>query len=45
VAKALVVPRKRRPTRPTAGSREARLLVKKRLARLKKTRSAPGGDD
>jgi ribosome-associated protein len=45
VAKALVVPRKRRPTRPTAGSREARLVVKKRLARLKRTRSAPRGEE
>jgi ribosome-associated protein len=45
VAKALVVPKRRRPTRPTAGSREARLVVKKRLARLKKNRAAPRGDD
>jgi ribosome-associated protein len=45
VAMAMVVPRKRRATRPTAGSREARLLAKKRLARVKKARSAPRGDE
>lgn len=45
VAKAMVVPRKRRATRPTAGSREARLVAKKRLAKVKKGRSAPGADD
>lgn len=45
VAKALVVPRKRRATRPTRGSREARLVLKKRLANLKRNRSAPRGDE
>jgi ribosome-associated protein len=45
VAKALVVPRKRRPTRPTAGSREARLSLKKRFAKLKRNRAAPRGDE
>lgn len=45
VAKAMVVPRKRRATRPTAGSREARLVAKKRLAKVKKGRAAPGADD
>ncbi len=45
VAKALVVPRKRRATRPTAGSREARIALKKRLAKLKRTRSAPRGEE
>ena len=45
VARALVVPRRRRPTRPTAGSREARLALKRRLARLKKHRAAPRGDE
>lgn len=45
VAKSLVVPKRRRPTRPTAGSREARLVLKKRLARLKKHRAAPRGDE
>lgn len=45
VAKALVVPKRRRPTRPSAGAREARLVLKKRLARLKKHRAAPRGDE
>ena len=45
VARALVVPKRRRATRPSAGSREARLVLKKRLARLKRTRSAPRGDE
>jgi len=45
VAKALVVPRRRRATRPTAASREVRLVLKKRLARLKRTRSAPRGEE
>ena len=45
VAKAMVVPRKRRPTRPSAGSKEARLLAKKRLAKVKKGRSAPRGEE
>ena len=45
VAKALVVPRKRRATRPTAGAREARLALKKRLAKLKRNRARPRGED
>ncbi|MCL4808288.1 MAG: aminoacyl-tRNA hydrolase [Thermoanaerobaculia bacterium] len=45
VAAALVVPRRRRPTRPSAGAREARLVLKKRLASLKKHRAAPRGDE
>jgi ribosome-associated protein len=45
VARALVAPKRRRPTRPSAGSREARLVLKKRFAKLKKTRSAPRGED
>lgn len=45
VAKALVVPKRRRPTRPSAASREARLVLKKRLARLKRHRAAPRGDE
>jgi len=45
VAKALVVPRRRRATRPTAASREVRLVLKKRLSRLKRTRSAPRGEE
>jgi ribosome-associated protein len=38
VARALHRPRKRRPTRPTAGSRERRLDAKKRRGRLKADR-------
>ncbi len=45
VAAALVVPKRRRATRPSAGSREARLVLKKRLAKLKKHRAAPRGDE
>ena len=45
VAKALVVPRKRRATRPTAGSREARIALKKRLAKLKRNRARPRGEE
>jgi ribosome-associated protein len=45
VAASLVVPRKRRPTRPSVGSREVRLVLKKRVARLKRTRSAPRGEE
>jgi ribosome-associated protein len=38
VRQALVVPRKRRPTRPTAGSREQRLAEKKRRGERKRDR-------
>jgi ribosome-associated protein len=38
VRQALVVPRKRRPTRPTAGSREERLAEKKRRGERKRDR-------
>ena len=45
VARAMVVPRTRRRTRPTAAAREARLLAKKRLAKVKRGRAAPRGDE
>lgn len=45
VAKALVVPKRRRPTRPSAGSKERRIDGKKRDAKVKQTRAAPRGDD
>jgi ribosome-associated protein len=45
VARALVVPRRRRATRPTAASREVRLVLKKRLAGLKRNRAAPRGEE
>lgn len=45
VAKALVVPKRRRPTRPSAGSRQRRIDVKKRDAKVKRTRATPRVDD
>ena len=41
VARALVRPKKRKPTRPTAGSRERRLSAKTRRGRLKADRRDP----
>jgi ribosome-associated protein len=38
VRRALVIPKKRKPTRPTRGSREARLEAKKRHSRKKTLR-------
>ena len=45
VARALVVPRERRPTRASAGARERRLLAKKHRARVKRLRQGQGSDD
>jgi len=45
VARALTPPRPRRPTRPSAGSREDRLREKKRRASRKRGRAAPGDED
>ena len=45
IAAALVRPKTRRPTRPTAGAREQRLAGKKRRAAVKRTRSRPGAWD
>jgi ribosome-associated protein len=45
VARCLVPPRARRPSTPTRGSREARLLAKKRAAERKRGRSRPAADD
>ena len=45
VARALVRPRPRRPTRATPGSREERLRRKKRQAHIKRGRGRPQGDD
>ena len=39
---ALIRPRRRRPTRPTRGSRERRLQAKKRRSDVKKLRRPPG---
>lgn len=45
VAKALVVPKRRRATRPSAGSKERRIESKKRDAKVKKSRGTPRGDE
>jgi len=44
LAGALVVPRRRRATRPTAASRERRLDAKRRRSELKRFRRRPGRD-
>jgi ribosome-associated protein len=44
VAAALVKPRARRPSRPTAASRERRLTVKKQRASVKRLRGRPTSD-
>ena len=41
LARALAVPRPRRPTRPTSGSREQRLQAKRRAAQRKHERRRP----
>ena len=45
VAKALLVPKKRKPTRPSLGSKLKRLDVKKKNAVIKQFRKKPGTDD
>lgn len=45
VREASVVPRSRRPTRPTAGSRRRRLDGKRRRSQDKRLRRRPGSDD
>jgi ribosome-associated protein len=45
LARALAVPRHRRPTRPTAGSRERRLQAKRRATERKRGRRPPAADD
>jgi ribosome-associated protein len=42
---ALAVPRPRRPTAPTAASRERRLAEKRRASRRKRERRPPGAED
>ena len=44
LAGALRVERRRRPTRPTAASRERRLAEKRRRADVKRKRAAPGDE-
>jgi ribosome-associated protein len=43
LARALVSPKRRRPTRPTAASRERRLDAKRRAAERKRQRRPPDG--
>jgi ribosome-associated protein len=45
MAQALIVPRKRRPTRPTAASRERRLAAKRRGTERKRGRRPPDADN
>jgi ribosome-associated protein len=45
LARALVVPRKRRPTRPTAASRTRRLDAKRRASQRKSGRRRPAAED
>src|SRR6202453_32573 len=45
LARALTVPRKRRPTRPTAASRERRLQAKRRATDRKRRRRPPAADE
>jgi ribosome-associated protein len=45
IAKALAVPRKRRPTRPTAAGRERRLQAKRQISRRKLDRRPPDAGD
>ena len=45
VARALAVPKKRRPTRPSRSSIEKRLETKRRQSGRKQTRQKPGTDD
>ncbi|HEY3759621.1 MAG TPA: alternative ribosome rescue aminoacyl-tRNA hydrolase ArfB [Solirubrobacteraceae bacterium] len=45
LARALAVPRHRRPTRPTAASRERRLQAKRRATERKRGRRPPSADD
>jgi ribosome-associated protein len=45
IAQALVVPKHRRATKPTAASRERRLATKRRGTQRKRERRPPGDDD
>lgn len=45
LAEALFVPRRRRPTRPTAASRQRRLTAKRQRGETKRQRRRPGGAD
>lgn len=45
LAEALAVPRKRKPTKPTAAARKRRLEAKRRASERKSTRRGPSVDD
>jgi ribosome-associated protein len=45
VRRALAVPRKRRPTKPTRASQQRRLVSKQRRSDVKRRRRPPRGDD
>jgi ribosome-associated protein len=45
IAAALVRPKSRRPTKPTAGAREARIAHKKQRGEIKRARSRPSAWD
>jgi len=45
VAAALVVPKNRKPTKPSRAAKAARLAAKRKRAATKRQRQAPGGDD
>jgi ribosome-associated protein len=45
IAAALRVPRRRRPTKPTKGSRRRRLDQKRRTGERKRDRRRPGAED
>ena len=45
IARALEVPRTRRPTKPTTASRQRRLEAKRRDAQRKRDRRRPAGED
>lgn len=45
IRRAAVAPKKRRPTKPTLGSKRRRLENKRRRAVVKNTRATPGPDD
>ena len=45
VARCLLPPRRRRASRPTAGSRERRLVAKKHAGQRKRLRARPAGEE
>ncbi len=45
IAKALIVPKKRRPTRPSLGSKLKRLETKKKASFIKQNRQKPGSHE